>query len=155
MSRQRHDEDKTEISVWGVTNRGAVLTILALRDGPGLSPEDYARRQIEADDKRSCLTQTSDTLDSSRVGGVARVLMLTTCTLNDVPEWPGDVHQKRANLFLYIQGRDAHYMLMRSWPAAPTDADLRQWEGYFGRVAICDTRWFHGPRCPLEETVAP
>jgi hypothetical protein len=154
VNRSRHD-DKTEYSVWSVANRGALLNILVTRGGPGPSPEEYVRLVAEEEAKTTCLTQTSDTLDSSRVGGVARVLRLNTCTLDDLPEWPSDDHQKRVNLLLYIQGRDAHYVLMRTWRATPTDADLQQWIDFFGRVAICDTRWFNGPRCPLDETVGP
>jgi hypothetical protein len=150
VNRSR-EQDKTQLTVWSVTHRSELLSILAMRDGPGPSPEDYVRQVSEEEGKTACLTQTSDILDSSPVRGFARVLRLTTCTLGGLgPEKP-----ERDNLLLYIQGRDAHYVLIRTWHVAPTDADLRQWQEYFRGVSICDTRWSRGARCPLETTVAP
>src|SRR5205085_12227968 len=151
VNRSR-EQDKTEHSAWSVAHRSELLSILAMGDGPGPSPEDYVRLVAEEEGKEACVTQTSHTLDSSPVGGFKRVLRLTTCTRDGGLDLE---KAERANLLLYIQGRDAHYLLLRTWHVAPTDADLRQWQEYLGRVAICDTRWFHGPPCPLEDTVAP
>jgi hypothetical protein len=98
-----------------------------------------ARSFLDGQGKASCKVFDTTTLREARSNGYPSVLWRTDCIRED--------GAGTTLLQLALRGRNALYLVVKSWPAPPSAAEVETWAERLERHLVCDPR-APGQGCP-------
>lgn len=134
------EEGRDTLQVWQKDDERLLLTIH--RSGRRRSPEDY-RAWMDGDARAMTQAFESVQLQVDSTNNYPRILWQTQATLKS--------GRKVFSLLVYIQGKDASYVLHRRWDNQTVAAEERQrWIDYLLSVSACDNRTKEHRRDNLE-----